>query len=74
MARSEVNRTIFSDVIEDHLALQARNRRLEAHMPLADYLPPDEPMPTPERLSPVQDWSPRPNDLWGDVDAWRDAA
>ena len=74
MARPEVNRTIFSDVIEEHLALRARNARLEGRMPLADYLPPEVPMPTPERLTPVADWSADSGALWGDVDVWRDAA
>lgn len=74
MSRNQTSRTIFTDVIEDHLALRARNAGLEASMPLANYLPPADDLPAPVRLTVAAEWDTERVDLWRDVDAWRDAA
>jgi hypothetical protein len=74
MSRNQPSRTIFTDVIEDHLALRARNAGLESAMPLANFLPADDSLPAPVRLTLAAEWDTERVDLWRDVDAWRDAA
>ncbi len=41
MSSEQYVRTIFTDVIAEHLALRQQNAGLEPKMPLRDYLPTD---------------------------------